>query len=372
MKKIGILTFHKSKNYGSALQAYALQNYMNKYSDKVELIDYIPLNQSDLYAIFRKIKNLKMIINNVLSAVDYLYLKKRTNKFQTFWKEYRLSPPVNSANDLEDLRYDVICAGGDQIWNVTLDDFDYIYTIPVKCEKKISYAVSMGKTKDSLNKKINQKFYDNLNEFSYISVREENAADILKKGGIYDPKIVLDPVFLLERDIWDELSGQNCIIKGKYIVLYSIEYYDDIIDIANTIKRMSSLPVYVIYTCKKTYKAMLKGFRRTKPCSPFEFMNIIKFATLVVSSSFHGCVFSIIFNKNFWAIEEFVNGKVIYENRIRTLLKSFSLETRIINCTTDFNNKIYTDIDYEKVNKAVTKKVIESKKYIEEAVNGYE
>lgn len=362
--KIGILTFHKSKNYGSVLQTYALLMHLKSELHEVEIIDYVPKTQKETYSIFRKTEGMKSIFFNMLSAFDYSFLRKKSDAFERFFEKYSLSIEIKDVKRIEQFDYDAVISGSDQIWNVGINDFNDIYMIPFVCKKKISYAVSMGKVAE-VEKKVTEHYLEYIDEFNYLSTRERKTQEMLMKLlGRDDIECVLDPTFLLSAEKWRELAGKEAIKKEEYILVYSIEYYKDIVEVIRDITNKYKKKVVYIYTCKKSFWCALGGWERNKKCSPQDFLNYVLYADFVISSSFHGCAFSLIFEKQFLAIERFVDNQVIYEDRIRTLLEQLSLENHIINGTMEIKNMDYEEIDYIRVNKILRSRIKESKKYL--------
>ena len=182
MKKVGIITYHSSDNYGSVLQAYALSKYLSKFCD-VEIIDYRKPEVKELYKIFKPANNKFNVITNIYNALYYTPLNKRKNKYEKFRQNYmNLSEcEINSKEKLAEFvkRYDYLICGSDQVWNFDIIDFDISYMLDFSkfSGKKVSYAASLGPQRKDKEKLLNYK--DVLNNLDYISVREKEAKESL-------------------------------------------------------------------------------------------------------------------------------------------------------------------------------------------------
>ena len=184
MLKIGILTFHGSHNYGSMLQAYALQQYLESCGHQVKIINLRNKKSRILYAFPLDIKKRgKRLV--LLSCQNIFRLYKECKKWYIF--EYFISDYYHLTEntyeswediveDLANLNFDVIITGGDQIWNMRCYDFDKSYYLPEKLNgiKKISYCPSMGgKFLSLITEKEKEFIISSLKEYDHISVREE-------------------------------------------------------------------------------------------------------------------------------------------------------------------------------------------------------
>ncbi|OCN05584.1 hypothetical protein A4S06_08440 [Erysipelotrichaceae bacterium MTC7] len=352
MNKIGLITYHKALNYGSVLQAYALQKTLSDFGE-VYLIDYQNEGQKEMYKIFKPNNSSKNIIHNILFAIDYKHIKKHRHSFEEFSKKYFSLTESNykNANELISIGniFDVFVCGSDQIWNINIPDFDYAYLLNFTKKKKVSYAPSLGNSNKFLENVSSTDFVKHIQSFDSISVREERGAmAISKQMDDQNITVTLDPTMLLDTKEWDTLSSER-YPKEKYIFFYSIEYTSEYIQLINQIKKATGLPVYVMFSTGKTYKAMASGMKRFSHSSPEDFISLIKHAEIVLSSSFHGSVFSILYNKRFYIPQLSNLDSSEYDDRIVTLLDSFGipLDQTIINLD-NFNvllNRESTDFD---------------------------
>lgn len=374
MNKVGILTFHASHNYGSVLQAYALQNIV-KTSCKCdcEIINFITDRQKEMYSIFYKINSMKDILRNV-RVILYKY-RIRKDRFEDFNKfiEGHLNLSEKIYKNKEELEQDVnvyntIVCGSDQIWNLTIKDFDYSYFAPFNGEfKKISYAPSCGG--DDIFKKIlnNEKVKKYINDFDSLSVRENVAKDMLQKVTNKDISVVLDPTLLIRKEKWDSICNDR-FIKEDYIFFYSIDYNDDVVKMAKNISEKLNLPVYILFNTPSGYKKSLMNFKFAKSEAPQDFISLIKNAKLVLSNSFHGTVFSIIYRKAFYVLRGTYDGKINTDDRITTLLGKFKIKDREINISNLSEKYISCDIDYSDNEKYIESEIEKSIEYLRNSI----
>lgn len=350
-KKTATITFHASHNYGSNLQAYALQQVIKKMGYENEIINLRTERQKDLYTVFTKRKGLKYLFKNLSHLIYYYPLRRAYRKFEEFinnklivTKEYATENDLIQAN----LDYDIYIAGSDQIWNPIPADFDWSYYLTfVKKGRKISYAPSFGQLSSLGDESIQKRITNALNGFDAISVREDGAANNIKLLTNIKPQVVLDPTLLITKESWLDLIKDNeRLIKGDYIFFYTLFANPERLNIVKRISKKLDLPV-VTSNFSNQYD-VFNPFIKCYDAGPLDFLTLIRDAKLVVVSSFHGTVFSTVLNVPFFAIDG------INDARISTLLKTVGLEDRSINlnnveskCEQAYN------VDFELVNKRI-------------------
>ena len=314
MKKIGIITCHRSYNYGAALQAYGLSKAIRNLNLDVEHIDFVQESVVEEYRIFKKATSLKNIVRNICMLPYVKSEKKRALKFEEFIDDY-LPVSKKRFTSEEDLRrytfdYTHFVCGSDQLWNADLFiDSDAFYLDFVKKGKRIAYAPSLGSCSEIKPSRIPM-----LKKFDCLSVREESGRTILENTLDINVPVVIDPVFLLDRQQWDLLAGDQ-IIQGDYIYFYNVGDRFASIQFARAVSRALNMKVVVSQTCglRAPYP---KDWVRQYDSGPKEFLNYIKYARYVIGSSFHLTAFSIIFDKPCLIY----NGSS--DNRIKYLLQS--------------------------------------------------
>lgn len=337
--RIGILTYHRSINYGSVLQAWATQRILSSEGYDVEIIDYIPEKYNQIYKLYLPSDSLFRVAINI-TRIPIAIFRKRQRKF---FEEFRSDNLVLSkqkythqlnVQELEN-QYDCFICGSDQIWNVHALDCDDIYFLPNIKKKKIAFSVSINTTSFS-EPRCNQPLKDWISSFHSISCRENSGAKKIEQ--FLDNKIhvetLLDPTLVHKKETYYKICSQR-IIKRKYILLYKVWLGDDSYDFVNYISKLFNLPVYTVlmingvYTVLKNFK---KGihilFRKTRP---EDYISLIRYADFVITDSFHGTAFSLIFEKQFFAINEiYSNGCKKNDERIMCILSQLGLEERYL------------------------------------------
>lgn len=339
--KIGILTFHCAHNYGAVLQCYTLQEILKSMGHEVEIIDYRPLYLTKLYKIFSIDRFMHRNLLEMLkkSIKEILMIYKRVKRFKSFqyFIQNRLNLSNNTYTESVFFMYDVYIIGSDQIWNPKITKgFDSVFWADFKFPKNnkiyMSYAASMEISSLDIDEK---NFCTNaLTNFDYISVRESSLAKLLQE--LTDKKIetVLDPTLLANSSTWNSILKPPFLQK-KYVLIYQVRRDINVQRIASQIAKQINAEVIEIRAAlnwtnhKYVYQC----------CSPEEFLGWIKYASCVVTTSFHGTAFSLIFNKSFYCLKL---GKG--DMRISSLLKSIHLENRLINKN---DNPIFQKINYE-------------------------
>lgn len=367
MKKVGIITFHASHNYGSMLQAYALQQTVLKLGYECEIINLRTLIQRKIYSPFFMNKGLA----KKLKAIRYPRLAiediKKHRKFEKFLHEkYILSPHTyTTAEELKNanLDYDYYISGSDQIWNTSCFDFLSSYYLDfVKSGKRIAYAPSMG---PKPFEEINKKFYPFIKEavarYDAIAVREQDEATLLKQVAGITPPVVLDPTLLVTPQDWSVLAGDKPLINGDYIFIYTPWYYNyealftTALKLAkhHNLKIICSLPDHVSKWRKEQY------FQYYTAVGPIEFLNLVKYSKYVFCGSFHAVVFSILFNKPFFAYEG------MNDSRIAPLLKITNLEQ----CAEIKGRQLPISYNNEKTKEKLDSHISQSIQYLKNAID---
>lgn len=363
-KKVGVLTFHASHNYGSCLQAYALQTTLKKLGVQPEIINFRTARQKDAYAVFTKRKGLKYLLKNAARLLYYASLKKRHQLFENFIKkEYRLSPQeYATAEELETVAFDyqAVIAGSDQIWNPRPADFDWAYYLPfVKDVKKISYAPSFGPFFGNEQNDKTQQIVEKINKFHAVSVREAQGKAYLQQHTDKDITVTLDPTLLLTKEDWMPLVKSEPIVQGDYIFLYTLFSSPEINQIAKRLSKKLNTKV-VVSNFSNQYD-VITPYKKHFDTGPKEFLNLIYHAKFVLVTSFHGTVFSVLFEKPFLAI----NGDK--DNRISNLLALTGLTDRTVHVD-DVEEKAVLPIDFSAAESGLQKEREKSLAFLKNAL----
>lgn len=334
--KIGIITFHASDNCGSELQAYALQYILeNHFNAEVEIINYRSKKQRDMYSLFVPISRFRDVLRNVLRVFMFPILYKEQKGYRKFWRYYHLSNyEYADSNELQNIdgKYDVIVCGSDQIWNYNAGDYSDSYLLDfVHKSKKVGYAVSMGQAILNNSPKNTEKYKRMIADFSALSVREFKSQPMLQSLSPVPVDICLDPTFLLDSNLYIKMSGNNRLIKEKYIFCYAFTYHKQFCDNVINISNRLGLPVYMMdrkqYYIKRVF---MSGIKLTPMAGPEAFLNVFRNAEMIFTTSFHGTAFSVIFQKKFWYLNE-TGGEG--DGRATSLLRQFGLMHRYVTPT---------------------------------------
>ena len=338
MKRVGIITIQKSEvNYGASLQCYALWHYIKEITGFCQVIDLLrPCHQGYVKSpsfgekippssFKRSLK--KILVSKLFMNFDNKNFIKRISKFNLFNSKIDYSRLYRSVEELYDNppEYDIYITGSDQVWNPLMPFINdpYFLTFTKKGSILSSYASSFGiDTLDELHKKT---YRDWLKSYTYISVRENSGADIVEEIIETRPKVTLDPVFLLNVDQWTKVMTRPYDFNLKsFVFLYLLNFDEIIFNNACSISRKRGLPLIVVLSEKKSLPTSFA--MQLVDVGPSEWLWLIKNADMVITNSFHGTAFSIIFRK---AMAVFVRGGVATNSRILTLLELFQLKDHL-------------------------------------------
>ena len=329
--KIGILTFHCAHNYGAVLQCCALQETLKAMGHKVEIIDYRPKYLLNPY---KKIYWRRFVSRNPFKLLkkcckELLVLRRRIIRYNAFDKfistKLNLSEMVTH-NSIPS-HYDIYIMGSDQIWNPKITcGFDPVYfglfNFEKGSKKYIAYAASMEAS--SLTQEDKDFYLKALDNFDAISVREQTLADLLQPLTSKKIETVLDPTMLTDAKIWDSIEKRP-FVDYKYVLVYQVRYDINTSRIAQNIADQIGAKVIEIAAGIKTWKYKKNLYTCS---SPEEFLGWIKHASCIVTTSFHGTAFSVIFNKPFYCVKL---GRG--DTRAASLLQDLGLENRMIEMT---------------------------------------
>lgn len=353
------MTMHKVQNYGSALQAYALQKYLDKLGYKNEIIDY-------LYPTNKPQTTLKHKVASLLP-----YNVKKVNKFKKFWNKYlRTSRQTFTSYDQltpDTCEYDIYLTGSDQVWNPLFKEeaFPFMFNF-IKGGKKLSYAASFSS--GEVEECYKQKFSEYLSQYSHISVREESGVKIVKELTGKEAKHVCDPTFLLNDEDWNELESKSGVTKEPYILVYILAYaYNPYPHIFNIIEKVRKELNYKVIFIDGSFKyAFKKGYELKKGNGPADFLSLFRNASFVITTSFHGTAFSINFRRPVISV---IQPDLNKDSRMYSILKQVSLEKQAVVYNKDFVfKKDYMNIYTEEVNSKIQELKEASRSFLKESL----
>lgn len=385
--KIGVLTMHRVKNHGSFLQAYALCNLIREISGQdAFLVDFStengiidPCKQS--YMTFKSSPVRYAVIKSAVALTSIPLLKglllknKKINGWRNLFKYYRLYnegyekcfwsrlPLLNKT--LKDADIDLLIIGSDEVFNYKVNNAvgysDELFGAGSPTEKIISFSACFGNTEiDDIDSETKEKLAGYLSIFSGISVRDKNSEKIVKYllGEQTEVEYHLDPVFHYSFE--KELPKVKR--KKPYLALYA---YDGLEEEYKTRIKEYANSMGLDIVCLHGYQG---DFGEYIDASPFEVLSYIKGAKCVVTTTFHGSVFSIKYNKPFCAFIR--RNKETYNNqgKLQDLLCRLGLQEQIIDDFYQIGDKLEHSINYDSVNRYISLSVSNSKKYLEKFV----
>ena len=360
--KIGIITFHRTTNYGAALQAYAFQKTLQNMGNEPELIDYRNMNIYSYYdPRFYRGLSFKTKIGKIFR---YPYNAATFERFSFFWEKYlKLSSVCSNPEELRAVEraYDAVICGSDQVWNprAIFKDFEAFLLGTADC-KKIAYAASAGNV--SLWEPYLKTYWRLLHRFDAISVREQEMQLPTEHLSQKNVEIVLDPTLLLEQSDWckvEDSAFAEQLPSNGYILVYFLGKNPAVVQAVHELQEKTGLPVVSL-------GRKISGIKAIRPIAgPAEFLTLFHHASYVLTSSFHGTVFSIQYQKPF-----LVFGNVAYNSRMNTLLDAFGLKERMIGSeTASVTEKMNSTICWEQVQLRHAQEKQHSLAFLQKALN---
>lgn len=323
--KIGILTFHNAYNYGAVLQTYATQELVKSLGHEVEVIDYRCKAIDDDYS--RRKFHLRYVPKKrfykiPLYCIEKYFYWKRRKRFNTFSDKYIMLSKKTyfQGNEISLHDYNVVLIGSDQLWNKSLTGgLDKIYwgqfdTSVGTC--KVAWSVCMNTINMTAVETSLIKEY--LKSFSAISVRENTLQTLISK--LTDKKVwhTLDPTLLLPPQKWEDVC--HPVKESNYMAVYAVRKEEETISFARQLASKLNKKLIIIRSYSKWYVSS----ENKEYCGPDDFLSLIKYADYVVTSSFHGTVFSLIFQRQF--VCPILDGNL----RIEDLLHTAGLSNRFV------------------------------------------
>lgn len=345
MKKIGLVTYYKSYNYGVWLQAYATLKFLLLNSFDAEIIAYSnPYEESKLKYSYkeggRKIGYISSFLKSLLFGKVRYYNKGFLNHLCDYYKLTDIR--YSSVEQMKDLEYDVLIVGSDQVWNpVITNGLDKVFLLDFgRADKRISIASSLGSKELSESDK--NELIEALKIFYAISVRENFTKDYLQDSVNKNIQVISDPTFLLTKENWEkEIATKSDFFrtKEKYILTYFVskdKKSKKCIDLVKSYSKKLNLPVWAVqfssYYSDAVDKKILGG-------SISDFIALMLNAELIITDSFHGTALSLNLEKNFIPCQNTENPLRMYN-----LLKRVNLVSRINMRCENYKNVNYEDV----------------------------
>lgn len=386
MKKVGVVSCYFKNNYGSMLQAYATKKILDNNNIDNETINID--NNKDFKAGKRKYYLTQIFnFNFIMSKLGMVKLKLdkkiiknlgknikiRENKYKEFRKEFNLSKSCTNYKELSDMakkEYTDIVLGSDQLWlpvNVVADYYTLNW-VPDEINK-ISYSTSFGIS--HIPTKYAESYKKFLSRINHLSVREESGVKIVEGLGL-KAKLVCDPTMLLTKEEWEEISTKGRIVDEKYILCYFLGSNIEHRKFAERLKKETGYKIVSLNHADE-YVKYSDSFADIIPydIGPREWINLVKNAEYICTDSFHGTVFSSIFNKMFFVFRRYESKtKMSTNSRLDSLLGILNVSSnRILDGTEDVKEVISYKIDFNEVNKNINNIREESKNWLLSSLN---
>lgn len=329
--RAGILTFQNVDNYGATLQAYALASALGDLGAEVEIINY---SNQTLDKATRLVKVGERPSRDMIAKVVSRFIKHQ--HFKSFDKrQLKLSGRVHDYAGLKQLSqsYEAVIVGSDQVWNdeITGGDRAFYLDFVGNCTARYSYAASFGGDEDTASS-VAELHGDDLSYFQKISLREAVGMRSISSASGVETRQDVDPVLLLDSKQWNQVAAARPL-KEPYVFMYlvapeiNIRHFAESYAAHNTLKLIDN---------KKSMEFLLR-------CGPEDFISWIANADAVITNSFHGTAFSLIFQKEAF----FELGGRRGNRRARSLLKEVGLTGREI--LSPEVSRIPAPIDWESV-----------------------
>lgn len=385
---IGIVTLTTGFNYGTTLQAFALQEIIRSlhYIPKLivikgSIIKGMDFRLEKLFVMLYRLMRHPVLMEKVKHYVHWIKtaysneIKKKIiafsdNKLDTVLISYSALKKISKSS-----LYKAFICGSDQIWDASAMYVNPAYYLQF-CPrgKKIAYAPSFGK--DTIPKYNQNSIKKMLQGFDDISIRESRGAEMIKELINKDVPVVLDPTLLLNKESWENFYTGHPLaefihtMKDPLVLFFLDKPNPFVINSINAcIKSWADKKQDII--CITTEKEYFKRYFYDTPVilpnlDPFEFLNVMSKAKIVLTDSYHGVLFSINFNRNFWAFERnYIKGQN-QSSRIMSILALLSLHDRYI--IDDCNKDWTAPIEFPEVNTILNKKREHSLQYLENCI----
>lgn len=362
MKKAVILTQPLFVNYGGIIQNFALQQALLKLN-----IQSVTANRlGNLPSLPRKV--LSWIKNETYNRIKGCHYKKYTKKEKDLFsinaqsfiqKNINVSPDIHSTNQLEKFikgKYDYVVIGSDQTWRPSISADIYNFFLDFLQDesqiKKIAYATSFGTDQWEFSEEQEKRCKQLVKQFDAVSVREESGISLCQQFLDVDAEHVLDPTLLLKQEDYLKIVHASDFENKEGIFTYVLDKAKQKNDLIKHVSDTLGMKVYTNQPKKDFYTESAEDLEDFVYPSIEGWLASFYKADFVITDSFHGTVFSILFNKPFITIVNHERGA----SRFYSLLKKLNLEDRLIRDVSLFNDEILQQpIDYSAVNSTLEK-----------------
>lgn len=371
MKSIGIITIHKINNYGSVLQAYALQKVCEDLGYKVEIIDYdFPnkFHQNNKYstasdtqpnepkwikalfakALVRQHKGIRLFIDK--------YQNLSSNKYHKV-EDFTANPPT----------YDVYITGSDQLWSPRHCNGDPAFMLYFAPDNalKISYAASIGS--NAIPEELKNAYIGLLSRYKHISVRENTGADVICSLINKEATVVLDPTLLLNKDEWNKIATPKRLVKKKYILCYFLNYtfnaFPYVDELARDMQKQTGYEI--VRVARPPHKLSFINTTYQIGASPEEFLALVRDAEIVLTTSFHGTAFAVNYGKPVFTVVQDRNAS---DSRQVSLMHNLGLDKQVLSIKDKFPTASDANYNVDNEQTVLNQLRLDSKLYLEKAL----
>ena len=354
-RKIGVLTFHRTSNFGSSLQAYGLYEKIRDLGYSCEIIDYRcpAIEKRENLKPELRLSDPKGIVRQCLYGPA---IKRKAQKLEQFGKEkMMLSKPYEPDNIGEaEPDYSKIIVGSDIVWgrDITEDDYTYFLDFVRDDFKKYAFSSSVGNCDIRENE---EKLSGLLKSFQRIAVREDEAVSWVRKISGREAEQVCDPTLLLTTEEWERAIPPSSYPEDDYVLVYFDSDDHKCLHDAISYAKANNKKVYYI-----NYYRPAKNAKNVKPTSLEQFLGLIKHASMVFTASYHGMLFSIYFHRQFFFYTR------AHKSRVISLAKRLGVLDR---CGDELDVRACEKIDYASVDRKLQDFRHESVMVLKEMLN---
>lgn len=384
--KVALICNAYIRNYGSILQSLACYLVLKEMVDEVEVVNYVDVPTGHAKRkIFRYIL-LPQLINPVKlwkkfckiyhGKVDKDFLKIRQDRSLAMEKfvekSFCFTKKCNSISDAAQViqLYDKVMISSDQLWGPAdiLRGYHTLEHLPIDFPK-VAYGTSFGVS--MLPEFVKESAAHFLNNIQHVSVREQSGAQIVKNLTAREVPIVVDPTLLFDGIKWSEILGNRKPYEGAYIFAFFLGGTKSHRDFVKKVQKEMGLPIVSMQFLDE-YLGSDVNFAdvNMNNASPADFVNLIRFADIVITDSFHASVFSIQYHKKFFTFDRYPSkSKNSRNSRIESLFGKLGLQDRHLNGTEKVGNLLVKTIDYERIDEVLNSWRLDSRSYLKSALN---
>ena len=360
---VGIVTYHRSHNYGAMLQARALRAAIAGMGHEAFFVDYWPRHQKRAYTLFpwrrfsggdwpSRLRLVRTFFSTLPLQLD------RRRRFDRFFRS-ELAPFCRSTGET----FDVLVFGSDQIWRKQPlgDGYNPVYfgRDPFRARRRISYAASMGTLPGAGEDAALVR--DLVSGLDAVSVREEELQVWLSRLGIPGVALGIDPVLLPDPVDWEALAGCDPLVREPYLLWYDLQ--KDAFRTKTIYRYASARGLRVVHLLGTAFVPPSGPFQ--EGAGPREFLNLVRHAAVVATSSFHGVAFSVLFHRPFFASFREAGG------RAASFLGKAGIPERLLAAPAEIPEADLPEPDWDLSDRRVSELRRKSLCWIEGAIDGY-